>query len=82
MKKTVLQQAITKYREAIEELKQFNTQHAESKIVALESAVEVLTDLLPKEREDLEEAFNNGWERGRVGLPSTSNEYMNRTFEQ
>jgi hypothetical protein len=81
MKKTVLQQAITKYREAIEELKQFNTQHAESKIVALESAVEVLTDLLPKEREDLEEAYNVGY---RLDLPTGTygKHYYEQTFEQ
>lgn len=68
MKKTVLQEAIDK----VEKL-----QKADYLINPLGMVKDILNDLLPKEREDLEEAFNYG-----VDNPHFGGSYVNQTFEQ
>jgi hypothetical protein len=72
MKKTALQEAIDK----VEKL-----QKADYVINSLGMVKDILNDLLPKEREDLEEAYNVGY---RLDLPTGTygKHYYEQTFEQ
>ena len=68
MKKTVLQEAIDK----VEKL-----QKADYLINPLGMVKDILNDLLPKEREDLEEAYGAGLDGDYI-----TSDYVNQTFEQ
>lgn len=45
-------------------------------------AICVLTDLLPKEQEDIEQAYDAGSEHGFNGEDKTGKQYFNQTYKE
>ena len=74
MKKTVLQELIDQLEAHILRLDDSDLIY---QVDGIEEAIKKAKALLPKEREDLEEAFNYG-----VDNPHFGGSYVNQTFEQ
>lgn len=51
------------------------------KVQGFEQAKQILTDLLPTERECIEKAFNNGWEVGYAFRDVNGDDYFTETFK-
>lgn len=80
---TPMQQAIKKMKEQQAHSKKWavGSEYHSGRLLAYTKSLEILTNLLPKEQEAIEQAYNTGSEHGFNDEDKTGKQYFNQTYK-